>query len=282
MNTTQHDPPTAQRRFAAALDALRAPEHTGGNRCWPCTAVNLGLVAVAAVWLVVRHRRLSSLLVAAVGITAIALRGYVVPYTPEFAPKLVAASPLPGDLFDKSPTAGTRESLTDSALDGETVFRELTAAGVLTADGELVRPAESIDEAWHREMDRLADRPLDELAATARETLPSVDAVEGYDDGDREWLAVGTGHGDLVARPVAIAELAAYRTLADTVGDDRLRLAGARTFRMFLNRCPACATPLASSSEVSCCGGYTDPQTSPDDTLVCPTCRQRVYTFPGD
>lgn len=284
MNTTHHDssPDAATHSLLAAIRALRAPEHTGENRCWPCTAVNLALVAVAALWLLVRRRRVSSLLVVAVGCGAVAWRGYVVPYTPQFAPRLVAASPLPDDLFAKTGDAAERESLTATDVDGETVLRDLGAAGALEADGDMVRPAESIDVAWHREMDRLADASLDDLAATARATLPSVETVEAFTDGDSEWLAVGTGHGELVARPVAIAELAAYRALDDAVADERTRLAGARAFRMFLDSCPACETPLEASSEVSCCGGYGDPQTTPDEILVCPACRQRVYTFPSD
>jgi len=281
VNTIHHDTTTLQRRLRDALDALSVPEHTGENRCWPCTAVNLGLVALVSL-LLYRHRRLSSLLVAAVGVAAIVVRGYVVPYTPQFAPRLVAASPLPDDFFKGGPEASERESLTVTDVDGETVLSKLAAAGAVVADGELVRPAGSIDEAWHREMDRLADRSLAELAATARETLPNVDTVEGFEDGDAEWLAVGTGHGELVARPVAVAELAAYRALGESVEDTGVRLAGARAFRMFLDSCPVCSTPLEESSEVSCCGGYSDPRNSPDDLLVCPTCRQRVYTFPTE
>ena len=162
------------------------------------------------------------------------------------------------------------------------MFRELATAGALEADGEMIRPTEPIDVAWHREIDRLADVSLDELADAVRDTFPSVDAVEAFVDGDGDWLAVGTGHGELVARPVAIAELAAYRALEGAVDEERTRMAGARAFRTFLDSCPACETPLAAASEVSCCGGYGDPQTAPDEILVCPACRQRVYTFPDE
>jgi uncharacterized protein with PIN domain len=221
--------------------------------------------------------------VATSGGAAIALRGYFVPYTPQFAPKLVAASPLPDHLFAKDGVdAAERESLTDAELDGETLFRELAAAGVLVDDGDLVRPTDQILTAWHREMDRLADESLDKLASTAGETFPAVGAVEGYEDGDAEWLAVGTGRRELVARPVAVAETAAYRVLDDAIEDTSVRLAAARAFPMFLDSCPVCERPLEESSEVSCCGGYSDPQSSPDEVLVCPSCRQRVYTFPSD
>ena len=266
-----------------SLDSLRRPGHTGSNRCWPCTAVNLAIVAVATLLLAVRRRRLAGVLVATVGVAAIALRGYVVPYTPKFAPKLVAASPIPDEIFGKqSPDAPERDSLTESDLDGETVLRELAAAGAIEADGELIRPTEAVDTAWHREMDRLSNASLDALADSVSEEIPTISAVEGFDDADAQWLALGTGHGELLARPVAIAELAAYRALDDTVDDRRLRLAGAQAFRMFLDSCPACGSELRESSAVSCCGGYSDPTTAPEETLVCPSCRQRLYTFPSE
>jgi len=261
-------------------DDFRRPAHTGSNRCWPCTTVNMGLVGLLALWLYRRDRRLASLAAVVAGSLAVALRGYVVPYTPAFAPKLVAALPVPTAPFEKGPDSPRleRASLTATDLDGEAILGELAAAGAIEADGEVIRPTESIDDAWHREMDRLAELPLAALARETAATVPSIPTADPFEDGDSEWLAV---EGALIARPVAVAELAAYRALSDPVTDQRVRLAGARAFRMFLDSCPVCATALAQSSEVSCCGGYTDPQTEPDDLLVCPTCEQRLYTFPN-
>ncbi|RAW44255.1 hypothetical protein DQW50_15360 [Halorubrum sp. 48-1-W] len=75
-----------------ATTAVSRPEHTGENRCLPCTAVNAVGVAVVAV-LLGRRRRALGLLTALGGASAIWLRGYVVPGTPGFAPRLV--EPLP-------------------------------------------------------------------------------------------------------------------------------------------------------------------------------------------
>lgn len=263
-----------------AWDDLRREEYTGSNRCWPCTVVNLAIVGVLALAVGRRDRRLSGLAVALVGAAAVALRGYVVPYTPAFAPRLVGALPLPDDIFEKPATADIPESasLTATELDGEAVLQELAGAGAIEADGDLIRPTAAVDEAWYDEMERLAGLSLDGLAAEAGDRLPSVDEADAYDDGDGQWLAID---GKLVARPVAVAELAAYHALGEAVSDQRVRVAGASAFRMFLDSCPACGSDLVESSEVSCCGGYTDPQTSPDDLLVCPTCEQRVYTFPN-
>lgn len=81
------------------VELLRRPEHTGERRCWPCTVANAVIVAVLAV-AVARRRRLAALPVLLVGAALIHLRGYVVPGTPRFAPRLVAALPLPYDPFD--------------------------------------------------------------------------------------------------------------------------------------------------------------------------------------
>jgi hypothetical protein len=61
--------------------------------------VNVVLVVGAAL-AVARRRRLAALPVLLAGAVVVYLRGYVVPGTPRFAPRLVAALPLPYDPFD--------------------------------------------------------------------------------------------------------------------------------------------------------------------------------------
>lgn len=260
-------------------DDIRRPAHTGENRCWPCTTVNLGIVGLAALWLYRRNHRVASLAVAAIGVAAVTVRGYVVPYTPSFAPRLVEALPIPDDVFAKADRRDIPESasLAESELDGTTVLRELAAAGAVEADGDLIRPTAAVDSAWREAMDRLSTESLDVLARDAADTVPTIDDAEPYVD-DGEWVVVD---GGLVARPVVVAELAAYLALDESVTDQRVRLAGARAFRMFLEDCPVCGTTLTESSAVSCCGGYTDPQTAPEDILVCPSCEQRLFTMPN-
>jgi len=259
------------------LDTLRRPEYTGSRRCWPCTILNLGLVGLASLVLARRNRQLSAR-AAAVGVAAVALRGYVVPYTPTLAPKLLALSPLPTDSFGPHGATAERPSLAGTDLDGETVYRRLVAAGAVEVSGETVRPADDVEAAWHDEMDRLAALPLETLAVEADDLAPA--SATAYEDGDGEWLLVDGG--ELVARPVAVAELAAARALGGVVEETELRLAGAGAFPMFLERCPVCESELAESSTVSCCGGHTGPRETPSDVLHCPTCRQRVYTFPAE
>ena len=72
------------------LDALRQPEYTGENRCWPCTTVNsliaLGVAAVvgAGVFTLADATLalVATLTVLALSAVSIWLRGYLVPGTP--------------------------------------------------------------------------------------------------------------------------------------------------------------------------------------------------------
>lgn len=264
------------------LDSLRDPTHTGSNRCWPCTVVNVALVSLCVLVLRGRNRKRAGLLLGLAGLAAVYLRGYVVPYTPRFAPKLVAASPLPDAWFHDVVDEDESGSLaTDVEFDGETIMRGLGDAGVLTADGEAVVLDQTVDDDWRARMADLSSRSLAGLAAELEQTLPHVGEAEPYTAEGREWIVVGSGTGQLVSRPVAVAELAAYRALGGHLDDQRLRLAAAESFRMFLETCPVCDSDLVTSDETSCCGGYTDPNSTPDETLVCPTCEQRMYTFPS-
>ncbi|MFC7019172.1 MULTISPECIES: hypothetical protein [Haloarcula] len=264
------------------LDALRDESYTGANRCWPCTVVNLVVLSVFVLLLRVRERTVASLVVGTLGLVVVYLRGYLVPYTPRFAPPLVAASPLPDDLFHGDLDADDGGSFADDVtLDGERVLGDLLEAGVVVADDEMLFLSDDVDADWHERMDQLADRSLDDLAVEVRRTLAHVEDADSLVADDREWVVVGAAD-DLVARPLAIAELAAYEVLDGRLDDQRLRLAAAESFRMFLEDCPACGTELRESSGVSCCGGYTAPRESPRETLVCPSCKQRLYTFPAE
>ena len=85
------------------LDRVRQPAYTGGNRCWPCTALNLAIVAVLAGALLPVDRLLALLVVVA-GTLAVYVRGYLLPGTPRFAPRLV--EPLPVDFGHDPPETG--------------------------------------------------------------------------------------------------------------------------------------------------------------------------------
>ncbi|EMA24469.1 hypothetical protein [Haloarcula argentinensis] len=271
------------------LETLSDESYTGVNRCWPCTILNLGLVGIVVMFLRARNRSRASLLIGVGGVAVVYLRGYLVPYTPKFAPRLVAASPVPDEWFhgESAHDAATQDTMAheerdslaeDVELDGETILRELSAAGVIELEGQRLFPEATVDTAWHERMDELAAESLEALSTSLQASLEQVGHAEPYVD-DAEWIALGTDHKQLLPRPVVVAELAAYEVLGERLDDERLRVAGAEAFRMFLDRCPVCDSDLVESSSVSCCGGHLGPRQDPDETLVCPACEQRLYTF---
>ncbi|WP_459886191.1 hypothetical protein [Halostagnicola bangensis] len=76
--------------FRDLLERFRRPEHTGSNRCTPCTILNVGVaiglaLAAAAVALSTSGRSAATAIgavIAALSGVTIYLRGYLVPGTP--------------------------------------------------------------------------------------------------------------------------------------------------------------------------------------------------------
>ena len=266
---------------------LRRSEHTGENRCWPCTAVNVAVVAVAAAAV-----SIASLPAAAVvsvgGLALVWLRGYVVPGTPRFAPRLVA--PIPGSdaLFhgaggERGPDAESG-SLDPEDVAGEELLDRLLTEGVLEADGDTVVPTAEFSERWRAEMSQLRRRETESLAEAARDVSPATASRVIREDG-HEWIALSSVGANTVdetwlRRPVAIAEIAGYRAAGSFLSDDSIRLAAARTNRMFLDACPDCGGDLERGTDMPCCGGHAGPGEEPAETLVCPACEVRLYTYP--
>jgi len=254
---------------------LRNPAQTGERRCVPCTIVNLAVLWVLVNVIVLFGPAVVALPVFAVGLGTIWLRGYLVPYTPQFAPKLVAASPVPDTWFHDTRETG---ALSPDSEDGDAMVAALAQAGIIEVDGERLLLAREFEQQWHAEMDRLASLSLSALADElgSIDSLPAVRPVES--DG-KSWLAV-SGQTALVPRHVAVAERGAIDALATAVDDPATRLAMARPLREFLTACPVCDTAFELSTEVACCGGHTTPRETPRETLVCPTCEQRFLRLP--
>lgn len=257
------------------LDGLRNPEHTGENRCLPCTVVNGCLLLVAAAVLAVAAGPGVAIAVGAAGSVLVWQRGYVVPYTPRFAPRLVDRLPIPDRWFAKRSGGGSIAD--EEGMDGEggeDVLASLVAAGVVGLEGEDVVLDESFEARWRDEMSALAARSLADVAAAA-ESVPSVQTAEPVESEGHQWFVVDERHS-LVAYPILVAELAAVRTLPDSVGTESVRLSAARVLRQFLDRCPVCDVELVPSSTAPCCGAPRDPS----ETRVCPACEHRLVTIP--
>lgn len=265
------------------LEAIRRPEHTGENRCWPCTGVNAVLVALAAAVVSVASP-FAALVLAVGGGGAIALRGYVVPYTPRFAPRLVER--LPRNPFHAE-RVGPDEpgSLANEDVDPEALLGALVEAGVIADDGERLYLDERFRERWRAEMRALRGLSAEELAAAACAASEVASAAETVEGRERTYVVLSDGTGDPMAkswltRPIAVAETAAVRALSDAAIAPEEAARSAGPLRMFLEECPVCDAPVRETIESMCCGGGRTANRPPRDVLACEECGERLYTFP--
>jgi hypothetical protein len=259
----------------STLDSLRRPEYVGANRCWPCTVVNAVLVLAAAAGLATVSRA-AGVAVALVGAALIALRGYVVPYTPTFAPKLVAYLPVDfGPDHDADPEQEP-DSLAHVPVDGERLLSELIGANVLVGTEDLEPAVQFVDE-WEAEMESLRSLPPADLASVVAERAPS--DYEGSVSGD--WLVLDDGDRTTwLTRALAISEGAAVKVLVDRGVDREVAAGAAAPLRMFLEHCPACGGPTVETTIEACCGGAGGFHGSPETSvLACDRCDERLFVF---
>lgn len=257
--------------YMSVLDSIVRPEHTGDNRCYPCTVVNAVGVALVS-FLVARRSRFGAVAVALVAGALIWLRGYVIPYTPQFGPQIADRLPI---AFGHGPNDADPSDSIGGDTDPEAVLTGLFEAGVLVEDGDLFL-AEAFETAWN---DRMADlRDLDDaaLAANAAAAVP-FDAESGV-QGNR--LLVAGPHDLWLTRPVAIAETAALEALVKWGVDRETAAKATHPLRTFLYQCPSCAGPLAETTYQNCCGGtrgvYGHPERS---VLACQACGALLFEF---
>jgi hypothetical protein len=282
--------------------ALARPEYTGENRCWPCTVLNVVLLAAASVTVAALWPA-AGLAVAAIGVALIAARGYLLPYTPVVAPRLAAA--LPGDLFvhdsvpagehggpvgdatggrdaDSSPDerAGPATLADATEADGESVLDSLVDAGVLRLSGADVVLDGAFEDRWYAEMGALADASPAALADAAAAVAPGDPDARTEAPRDRSYIVLSEGTGESwLRRPVAVVEVAAARALDDPLPAER-RAVAAHALGIFLETCPVCGTAIEEAPAGGCCGPpRTDAEGRPLTALVCPDCRAQFAEF---
>jgi len=262
----------ALRSLRRRIHRLRRPAYTGENRCWPCTWLNLGIVLAAGLAAARRRRPLGALVVA-VGAVLVVLRGYVVPGTPRFGPRLAAALPVD---FGHEPPDGEPSGSLAADVDPETLLASLAAAGVLDADDETLELDEGFRDAWEARMATL--RELSGPALAERAAAASPGAVDGQFHDDVVLLA---GDRDVWLQPaVAIAETAAVETLADWDVPDDHRAPAAQPLRTFVRTCPVCGGDVVETTLRNCCGGPGGTQRIPErPVLACDACDTVVFEF---
>lgn len=300
--------------MSTLLDRIRRPATTGDDRCWPCTVANGVVLSLAVGLLAITGRRVAAALVALGGAAAIGLRGYLVPYTPRFAPRLVAALSLPVDPFDHGDERG-RGSLSDAGVaaagagngdgtgsetgdrdesrpaeteteppSGEAVVTALIEAGAVVPAGDDLVLDNSFRTEWRREMMRLRGCDLDELAAAADElTESSIDARVGRNWRGRASTVRLEGEGPAgrtasLGEAVAVAELAAARALESRIDNPAVRIAAGQPLRSLLAECPLCDGDLTVTRS-TCCGEVTPISSTPPAKLACPDCDVRLFTY---
>ncbi|KOX96018.1 MULTISPECIES: hypothetical protein [Halorubrum] len=314
MTDADGDERAAARRVREAVDAVSRPEHTGENRCLPCAAVNALGVAVVAL-LLGRRRRALGLLAAVVGGAAIWLRGYAVPGTPRFAPRLV--EPLPVEFgpdhdavvdsgsvagvtsgpaaADDADGAGADEAAAnderpdDPAVDPadpdgiddgdgpspEATMEALLDSGALVEEGETLRLTDDFRTALRERIETLRACGDGELAERA--AAVAGEDVEGSVHDDRILL---DGRRDAwLSRPIALAETAVGELLRERGVDPAVARSAARPLRAFLETCPDCGGPIRDTTLRNCCGGPGGVSGNPERSVrACADCDAVVFT----
>ena len=268
-----------------ALDAIVRPEYTGDRRCWPCTVVNVGVVAALAAIVYVAGFPIAASALVAVGLLGVWARGYVVPYTPRFAPQLAAVLGV-GDRFGHGGGQPENEGAGSLGIDAEpsAVVDVLLEAGVLDEDEGGLYLTESFRNRWREAMEPLREATDEQLADGVRGIREGVDVrVESNDRGTYVVVPAPGGnalHDAWLTRPVVIAEVAGVHALGGFGLDREARLAAVEPLRSFIEECPDCGGDVEETTTVDCCGGPAGTAANPDHVLACVDCDSRRFTFP--
>lgn len=260
-------------------DRLRNPEHTGQNRCFPCTLVNLAVGTAASVVLAAVAPVAGALLFG-LSLLLIYLRGYLVPGTPVLTKQYFPAPLL--RMLDEAEAPTTAPASDD--VDTIEAFLRRRDALWTVGDGPDLELTTSFRRA-HRERVGAYDaggRLLEAIATflfdgtevdVDAETLvltPRANAfVLHYDDCPlARWESRAAMVGD-----VAAAAVFAERTDDWTAMDPETRLQVLGTLRLWYERCPACGGSVSLDQDVvaSCC--------RPVSVLAatCDACGSRVF-----
>ena len=281
------------------LGRLRQPEYTGDNRCLPCTVVNL-VVAAALAGAVALLSLPAAAVVFGLSVLAIALRGYLVPGTPELTKRYLPERVL--RLFGKHPTAGTTlepEADADTAgsvdvdPDELEVFQQIERRREEGVDpSEFLQDVGAIELCADGEEFCLTDAFAERVTAHAEPRTVSEDdeaiaTIFGVEPDEvtplsRAYPAVEVGIQvrKWPSTAALTTDLATDRALAETTDRWREVPPGQRrevleSLRGFHERCPLCGGPVALGEEVleSCCG------THQVKTVACEDCKQRLREF---
>lgn len=228
---------------------LRDTRYTGTNRCWPCTALNSGVLVLAVGGLVALGYRLLAVAILLGGTLTLALKGYLLPGTPSVGRRLPRTV---RDRFGKTDPVTSRPATT-ALVESGVLTDQLTLAD--DADAELLGEARTLVEDRSR------------LEASVERCFPAVEEVSVTRSlgGGENWFALDADEVTVEqwpARPVAALDVAAVSVLERAEIAWAERSPAERDHLLALVRygtstCPACETPFTAPDgpTVACCGG---------------------------
>jgi len=271
-------------------------EYTGEQRCLPCTVVNLVLLALGVLVLALRSKS-AAVAIGIFGIFLIWIRGYLVPYTPQFAPKVVAHLPINfregarqnSSLTDLSENRlemtrkegevmlGTnkRDTNQDSYIDVSTpILPLLPKAGIIIQYNDKLALDESYREKWRSIIKNVR---TNNLKTTIKTTTPAAN-VERVTEEETTWYILTDEDQSIksetwLSPAVAIAEVATIKAVEDSVSSSTAVQAAA-FLRPFLEQCPVCDGELIETTANQCCASYGP--AGPQNVLACSDCKEYV------
>lgn len=227
---------------------FRAPQYTGPNRCWPCTALNVGIVLLGGVMLTAVGGVALALPAVVVGLATVWFRGYLVPGTPSLGRQ------LPEPVRSRF---GTHDPVTERPATGA-----LVAADVLDDDLALDPEADTTIQAQASAY--VDDRDTLESAALAQFDATTVSVNRQLGGGER-WFVLDDSEQTVrqwESRPVAALDVAGAAYLDQRLPDwdhrdGRERSAMLALLRYGASNCPDCGATFDESegADVTCCGG---------------------------
>lgn len=298
------------------VDKLRQPEHTGEDRCLPCTIVNVVIAAVGSL-AVRRKSRVLGALAFAGSLVLIYLRGYLVPGTPTLTKRYLPADVLrlfgkdPDDVPVRSGLGGDGEQTIDStdasaaeseespdrsddgdepqepaaeSVDPDEYFLE---TGVLTPceDHDDLCLADEFSARWTEEIERLEgdDATADRVATSfGIEEADEEYTIESHDDA--RILRQGQRMiGQWPSNAALIADVGATEVLEefDPLWEERSPNQKGQLLnglRLFLEDCPDDGGAIEYNEEVveSCCQSHSVL------AVTCGESGERLVEFPLD
>jgi hypothetical protein len=213
-----------------ALSA-RDPEHTGENRCLPCTVANTAIAAALAAVVGAGTTPLVGAITFVCCVGVIYLRGYLVPGTPTLTKRYLPEPVL--RLFRKDTARG--RSLDYTISDGSW---QGIVGNVITST-EPPQLADDFRRRWRRELAASRDSPTsgDDVAEVVGKQVTEKGPLSFAVDGERllRWESDVALDADAAAAPVLRDRIDDW---ADANTDTRLVVL--RRIRLATERCPGC------------------------------------------